>query len=44
MNYDLRSLIISQIFLLHLYERKQKISIIYPIFFVVLFIDFVSSY
>ncbi len=43
MNYDLRSLIINQIFLLHLYDRKQKLSIIYPIFLMVLFIDFVSS-
>jgi len=28
MIHDLRSLIIDQIFLLHLYGRKQKISII----------------
>lgn len=43
MNYDLRSLIITPIFLWHLYDRKPKIGITFQIFLVVLFVDFVSN-
>ncbi|MEY2914798.1 MAG: hypothetical protein RLZZ184_4107 [Cyanobacteriota bacterium] len=43
MNHDLRSLIITLIFLLHLYGRKPKIGITFQVFLVVLFVDFLSS-
>ncbi len=43
MNHDLRSLIITPIFLLHLYGRKPKIRINYQVFLVVLFVDFVTN-
>lgn len=43
MIHDLRSLIITPIFLLHLYDKKPKIGITSQVFLVVLFVDFVSS-
>lgn len=43
MNHDLRSLIITPIFPLHLYGMKPKTGITAQIFLVVLFVDFVSS-